>query len=179
VIFLSEILFTVEGVTDRGAVKGVAHKYRKKIIVDLMDGNRACKIKGLIKTRKCEKYVLIKDLHTYEEQSIRKIYNNVKNNINAHLKDLVDLIIIKYEIETWFLSDIDAINKVFNCDIRIKINNTEDITDPSTYLDEILITHGKRYIKNEKLAYNIMQEANYEILSNKCSSFKAFLKYFI
>lgn len=174
---MPDIQFTVEGPTDRGAIKSVARRFRVKINTDLMYGNRVERLKGLIRSRYFDKYVIVKDLHRRKEESIRRTYNRVVRGVNSRYRNNIGLVIVKHEIEAWFLADIEALNRVYNCRINEEIRNPEDIPNPAEELDNLLRRYGKEYIKSESTASKIMEEVDLEKISEKAPSFRRFLDY--
>jgi len=165
----------VEGVTDRGAIRKVANRLNVNVRIYVMNGNKSEKLKGIVNTHAPHytNFILMKDLHRLSEHSIRQIYNTTCRQISMPLRDRLTLIIVKYEIEAWFLADIDALNKTFHCNIMNEFNNPEEIEKPSEELDLLLMKKcGRRYYKIEKYAERIMENADYEKISEKVSSFQ-------
>lgn len=177
-MYLTEFSISLEGDSDIGAINGIRERLRIKIKVDHMHGNRAQKLAGLIKRTYYDKYIVCKDLHTYPQAIINKIYKDTLNNIEKHQHENVRLLVIKHAVEAWFLSDINAINSVFKCNINKEINNPESILDPSQYLHELLNNKGRWYYKERETSRKIMINSDFQKIRSKCKSFDQLLKIF-
>jgi len=138
-----------------------------------MRGNRPNKIIGIAKNLDFKKILVLKDKHIYDDNSINSILRNIISEIEK--KSLIDIILIQYAIESWFLSDINAINQVFNVRINKNISNPESIQNPDKELNNILEKFGKKYIKSYEIGKKIMETANFNEIANKCKSFEKFL----
>jgi len=173
------ILVLTEGPTDRGAIRSVAKRLGIKVRVSLMLGNRVEKLKGTIIGLAAyhDKFIVLKDLHTYQEDAINRRYGAVLKELDTYLKKKARLVIVRHAIEAWFLADINALNRTFNCRIEREIPNPEGIKDPAKKLNEILEGYGKRYYKSEEIGKKIMMEADLDKIAEKSSSFKRFLNY--
>lgn len=167
----------VEGVTDRGAARAVGKRMRTRVRTYLMYENTIGKL-GIVKANatRYDKFVLLKDLHTFYKQSLRRLHSGLCNAMNGSLRDRITLVIVMHEIESWFLADSVALGKVFNCRIGTEIHNPEDIQNAAEELDNLLMRRcGKRYYKSQKVAEYIMKNADFEKVSRKAPSFKRFL----
>lgn len=172
---MTKVLVLAEGVTERGAVSAIATKLKAQIRTALMNGNRPEKLRGFISTTRYDKYIVLKDLKPHGERNIRTKYNIVRRNLDAHLRARVGLSIVKQATEAWFLADLEALERTFNCKIERTIENPEDVQDPEEELDNLLKRCGKRYLKGEQIARRIMEELNLEKASTKCISLRTFL----
>lgn len=175
-ITVLSVTASVEGISDRGAVLGVGLQLRRKIRIDLMSGNDAGRLAGLIEQDISDIYIICKDYHTYTDEDINRIFNRTKNKLHSEDQNRTYLIKIPYAIESWFLADIDAINEVYNVNLNETISSPEQIRYPDRRLDELLQKCNKRYIKTEEKAKEIMHKADLRIISDKCESFEKFLE---
>jgi hypothetical protein len=173
------ILVLCEGVTDRGAIKSVAKRLDLKVRVNLMHGNRLDKLIGTSRVLAAayDKFIVLKDLHTYQEDTIRRRYRATLRALAAHLIGRIRFLTVRHAIEAWFLADINTLNRVYNCRIEREIMNPEEIEDPAERLTRLLERYGKRYIKSEKAGERIMKEADLQKVSEKAPSFRTFLNY--
>lgn len=174
---MQSILLSVEGPSDQGAFDGLNLRLPQIIIAHPTNGNRPNKICGYFKHRQgFSKYIMCKDLHSYRDQDINRLYNEAKSKLDDQDKPLFEKLTIKHAIEAWFLSDIMALNTVFHCDLITPIPNPEHIENPDGYLTELLRTQGKDYIKNRNVSKEIMKNIDLTKLEIKCSSFQDFIK---
>jgi len=130
---------------------------------------------GFIRTTNYDKFIVLKDLKPHGEENIRRKFNAIRRNLHADIRDKVKLAIAKQTIEAWFLADLEALERVFNCEIEETIENPEEIQDPEEELDNLLRKHGERYYKGEQVAKRIMEELNLDKASSKLDSLKNFL----
>ena len=173
---MHSILLSVEGPSDQGVFDGLNQRLPQNIVAHPTNGNRPNKISGYFKHRQgFSKYIMCKDLHSYREQDINRLYNEAKAELDDQDKPLFEKLIIKFAIEAWFLSDIEALNTVSHCDINTPIINPENIENPDEYLTELLRTQGKDYIKNRNISKEIMKNIDLTKLHNNCSSYQDFI----
>jgi len=177
VIKLTKKIIIVEGIVDRGAIKGIMYRLNKTAEIKQIRGNRPKKVISIAKNETYDLLIIMKDLHYYTENQILNIFNNIKQNLNVEIYKKIALIIVKHAIESWFLSDINNLNKIYNINITKDISNPENITKPDYELKEILRNKGKNYIKNEEIAKRIMIKADFDQIMRKCVSFKKFINY--
>jgi len=173
---MSSFLLSVEGISDQGAFEGLNTRLSQIIKSNQTNGNRPNKICGYFKHRSgFSKYILCKDLHTFPIENINKIYNEAKGMLDDYDKPIFEKLVIQNAIEAWFLSDIDAINYVFNCNITTNVANPESIENPDDYLTNLLRKQGKEYIKSKEISKRIMMEMDLGLLQSKCSSYQDFI----
>jgi hypothetical protein len=125
-----------------------------------------------LKTKGCKKLILVHDLD-------RNNLNELKNKINeaispCPIKDYCICIPIE-EMEAWFLSDTEAIQKSLNLPKKPSIRgNPENILSPKEKLGELV----QRVSKNEKIYLNtkhnelIAKELSLNTVKDRCPSFK-------
>lgn len=80
--------------------------------------------------------------------------------------------IIEREIETWLLSDEEAISKVIGKNIPRVKGDLENIIDPKTKIKELL-SKAKRVYTPETLR-KIAQESDIERIASRCPGFRRF-----
>lgn len=173
---MGEILVLVEGETDKGVITAIKEKLGISMEVRLMRGNRLKKIKGWIRTHRCKKYIVIKDLERLSEETIRSKFNRILKSLDAHLRDKVKLVIVKPMIEAWFLADLKAIENVYDCILVERIENPEEIADPIEKLNELLRKCHKKYVKGQVIAKNIVENMNIGRAVKKATSLRDFIK---
>lgn len=173
------ILVLSEGMTERGAIRSIANELRIRVRVNPMHGNRLEKLTGTIRAHATgyDKFIVLKDLHTYQEDTLRRRYNDVLRALDTHFRERTKFLIVRHAIEAWFLADINALNRTYNCRIEGEITNPEEIEDPAEELTRLLERYGKKYIKSEKAGARIMEEADLDKVSEKAPSFRTFLNY--
>ncbi|RLE78090.1 MAG: hypothetical protein DRJ52_10825 [Thermoprotei archaeon] len=174
---MSETVIFVEGPSDRGVVSAILKKLnlRKTIKIRLMRGNKLEFLPKYINAYKC-KIVVLKDLHTYNEEYLLARFNRIKNMIEKSLREHIYLIVVKKAIEAWLLADIESITSYYKRSIKVHIGDPEKIDDPAEELDKILNKCNKRYIKNENIAHNLALQIDLQKACRKSRSLSEFIK---
>ena len=169
-----------EGDTDVGAIRAVAKKLRVRVRPRRMIGNRPEKIARTCRAlaQRYDKFIVLKDLHRYREETIKRIYRDTLRFADASLGKEINFLIVRHAIEAWFLADADALSRIYNCRVT-EIPDPEEIENPAEELGRLLEKYGKRYIKSERISERIMNEADLQKVSKKSLSFKTFLKYLV
>jgi len=121
------------------------------------------------------KLILLKDLHEFHEEDIKQQVMNVLSKLNKEICDKFKYVIVKRELEAWFLADPDAIKAVLGH--KIEVNDPETIDEPSNYIDsELQRMCKKRYVKSQKVSSAIAQVINVNKARVKSRSFNCFLE---
>jgi len=171
-----DVIVFCEGDTDVGAIKAVSKRLRVRVRPRRMVGNRPEKVARICRAlaQEYDKFIILKDLHRYKEETIKRIRKDVLRVV--HFDKKIFFLIIRHAIESWFLADADALSRVYNCRVT-EISDPEEIENPADELGRLLGKHGKKYIKSEWVSKRIMDEADLQKVSKKSASFKKFLKY--
>ena len=78
-------LILVEGISDKHFLKGLAEKLKTNIKIQIMRGNRPNKairlVKSILKTQPYNKVIILKDLHRYTEEKVKKQIRKIENAI--------------------------------------------------------------------------------------------------
>jgi len=138
-------LIVVEGVTDKSVIQEIARMIGIKVKVLVARGNRPRKIAQLINAEPRERYskaIILKDQHRLSESKENELLSRAIREVKHPKKYPV---MVKKAIESWILAGMG-------------IHNAEDIDDPVTYLDNIMVSQGKRYIKSEGLVKDILRK---------------------
>jgi len=174
---MSRILVLGEGATDRGTIEAIGKKLKIRVRFLQMRGNKPDKLKTFIEVEsEYDKYIILKDLHQSSEEKIREKFNSIRKTLHADLRSKVKLSIAKRAIESWFLADLQALERALNCRIDTQIQNPEKVQYPDKKINELLKKSGKTYLKNERIAAKIVEELDLEKVTSKSVSFKSFLK---
>jgi len=170
-------LILVEGISDKHFLKELAEKLKTNIKIQIMRGNRPNKairlVKSILKTQPYNKVIILKDLHRYTEEKVKKQIRKIENAIEK-LGFTAKGIIVKKAMEAWLLADPEAISKIVKH--KVNVGNPEEIENPATYLDEIMKKCGKRYIKGSEQIYKLAKHINIENATHRSRSLKKFLK---
>ena len=157
-------LILVEGTTDKAVVKGIAEKLGINVKIRIMRGDRPEKAIRLanaeLTTEKYSKVIILKDQHEHPQNIIKQKLNKVTANIK-HVKTYP--FIVKKSIEAWILAGMG-------------IANPENIDDPETYLDHILMKRGKRYIKIPKMVNELVKNIDLQKAQHQSHTLKQFTK---
>jgi len=175
---MNKILVLGEGNTEKGVINAIAKRLNLKIRFLRMRGNKPEKLCTFIRTeREYDKYIILKDLKPYgKEEVVKRKIDNVRSKLDERTKNKVKHVIVKQEIEAWFLADPQALERAFNCKIERRIVNPEEVDEPEKELNNLLRKCGKTYYKSEQVASRITMEMNLEEVANKSNSFNTFLK---
>jgi hypothetical protein len=121
-----------------------------------------------LSTQGCDHILIFHDLDRYDEQELRKeLTEKIKP---AGIKNTLIVIPIE-ELESWLLSDLDALREIFSIKSEVKkISDVEKIKSPKEYLQKLVKKlANKPYINtihNKKIASKLSIE---KLMS--CSSF--------
>jgi len=125
-------------------VQEIAGMIGVKVKVLIARGNRPRKMAQLINAEPSEKYskaIILKDQHRLSENKVNELLSRAIKEVKHPRKYSV---MVKKSIESWILAGMG-------------IRNAENIDDPETYLDNVMASQGRRYIKSAGFVKNIMK----------------------
>ncbi len=174
------LIIAVEGESDKGVVGALLNRLGKHADILLMRGNRPTKIANKIVARtikyvgkgiRIEKIIVLKDLHEYREEVIRKHLETIKKRVQ-HLARYYG-IIVRYAIEAWILADVSCLQKTLG--ITTRQIDPESIERPNEYLDALFMKKNKRYVKSRTLLYELAKNIDINTATKNSKSFREFI----
>lgn len=174
------LIIAVEGESDKGAVKALLNRLGKHADILLMRGNRPTKIANKIVARatkymgkgaRIEKIIVLKDLHEYKEETIRKHLETIRQRVQ-HLAKYYG-IIVQYAIEAWILADVSCLQKTLG--ITTRQIDPESIERPNEYLDTLFMKKNKRYVKSKALLYELVKNIDMNTAIKNSKSLSEFI----
>jgi hypothetical protein len=160
----------------------ITNKYKFSFQKKVADGkgrfsNKLDAWVNLLQSGGCDAVIAVIDADTINTKLINTITNKYQTILNKSSLQKKLLIIAVFELETWFLYDVEAIKAAFNIKKNInRIKNPESLVNAKEKLRDIIEKNSDRYYStndNKKIA----EKLNVNTLLS-CSSFKS-LKAFI
>jgi hypothetical protein len=126
-----------------------------------------------LKLRGCNALIIVHDL---DENNLHELYNYLQESISpCPFKKYFICIPVK-ELEAWFLSDPEAIQKTFGLQKKPNIKGLpETINSPKEYLEDLVYRYSdKRSYINTTHNAKISEHTSLDLLKKKCPSFVRF-----
>ena len=148
-----------------------------------MRGNKVEKLAGWVLAfySRYARFVVLKDLESYEESVIRERFQEALRRVEAELGSAgpdVRLVIVRRAVESWLLADPDAIEAVIGCKlgsrIRRSLERPEQIDKPKGLLAHLARRCGRIY--NPGLSARIAASLDLNLARKRAPSLDDFLK---
>lgn len=125
-----------------------------------------------LKKRGCDMLILIHDL---DRNDLNKLTRELAQKLaNAPIKEKFICIPVE-ELEAWFFSDLEGLQKLFKLKRRPKITgNPETIRSPKEKLEEVIYSCSDKSVIYLNTEHNkkIAEVISIDLMKNKCNSFR-------